>query len=169
MRLFAAKMVWSIDKISSQVYSSYMNENIDLNSTLPIQLFLTGKRVMYLLDERLEAIELSAAKLATLHSIVVADKTETLVTVTCLADVMNTTKSNVTAMVDRLIADGLVTRVRSEDDRRAVVIELTAEGQQRYAEGTAMVLAFHQELSELFSAEEQRLIACFLEKLPTKS
>jgi MarR family transcriptional regulator for hemolysin len=146
-----------------------MNENIDLNSTLPIQLFLTGKRVMYLLDERLEAIELSAAKLATLQSIILADKAEPLVTVTCLAEVMNTTKSNVTAMVDRLIADGLVTRVRSEDDRRAVVIELTPLGQQRYQAGAEVVRTFHTELSEIFSVDEQRLIACFLQKLPNKS
>ncbi len=147
------------------MYYSYMNEIIDINQTLPAQLFNLGKRVAQLMDKRLESVGLSGAKLLALQSIVSADGSSTLVTVTCLADVMNTTKSNVTAMVDRLIADGLVTRTHSAEDRRAVVIALTEEGQRRYVSGVELVRAYHEELSTMFTVEERQLLGCILNKV----
>ncbi len=143
-----------------------MNENMDINQTLPAQLFNLGKRVAQLMDKRLEGAGLSGAKLLALQSIVSTDASMTLVTVTCLADVMNTTKSNITAMVDRLIAEGLVTRTHSAEDRRAVVIALTEKGQQRYMAGVEVVKAYHEELSDLFTAEERQLLGCIMDKLP---
>lgn len=143
-----------------------MNEKSDINQTLPAQLFNLGKRVAQLMDKRLEAVNLSGAKLLALQSIVSADESVALVTVTCLADVMNTTKSNVTAMVDRLIADGLVTRRHSDEDRRAVIIALTEEGQRRYAAGVDVVRSYHVELSAAFTAEERQFLGCIMDKLP---
>lgn len=142
-----------------------MNETIDLNHSLPAQLISVGKRITQNIDERLDAVGLSNARLWALHSIATTDALETLVTVTCLADVMNTTKSNVTAMVDRLIAEGLVTRHHGDEDRRTVVIALTEEGQRRYQQGFEVVQAFHTELSETFSAEEKQLLQCVMDKL----
>lgn len=144
-----------------------MNEIIDINQSLPAHFINAGKQVAQLIDQRLETVNLSNARLWALHSIVASESLETLVTVTCLADVMNTTKSNVTAMVDRLIAEGLVTRQHSLEDRRTVIIALTEEGQRRYAAGVEVVRAFHAELAQRFSPEEQQLFNCMLDKLPT--
>ena len=143
-----------------------MNEITDINRSLPAHLINAGKRIAQLVDERLSAVGLSNARLWSLHSIVTTDALETVVTVTCLADLMNTTKSNVTAMVDRLIAEGLVTRNHSVEDRRTVVIALTDEGQRRYAAGLEVVQAFHAELSQRFSADELQLLNCIMDKLP---
>lgn len=143
-----------------------MNEILDINHSLPAQFINAGKRITQLADERLSTVGLSSARLWALQSVVTTNELDTLVTVTCLADVMNTTKSNVTAMVDRLIAEGLVTRNQSADDRRTVVIALTDEGKRRYAEGVEVVRAFHAELSNRFSAEEQQLLNCMVDKLP---
>ncbi len=159
-------MKFLLDKIRSHVYYSYMNEIIDIHHLLPAQLIGVGKRTTQLLDERLASVDLSSPQLWTLKSIVAADKLETLVTVTCLADVMHTTKSNVTAMVDRLIAEGLVTRHQSEEDRRTVVIALTEAGQQRFAAGLEVICAFHAELASRFTPEEQHLLSCIIDKLP---
>src|SRR5690242_12687128 len=82
-----------LDKISSYVYYSYMNKMIDINDSLPAQFINAGKRIAQIIDERLSTVGLSNARLWTLHSIATTDELETLVTVTCLADVMNTTKS----------------------------------------------------------------------------
>jgi DNA-binding MarR family transcriptional regulator len=144
-----------------------MNESIDLNLTLPAQLLNVGKRVAQMIDERLNAVGLSNARLWALQSIVATDEESTPVTVTCLADVMSTTKSNVTAMVDRLLEEGLVTRKRSDEDRRTVVIALTDEGQRRYAAGAAVVRAFHDELSDALSVEERQLVSCLIDKIST--
>lgn len=143
-----------------------MNEILNVQHLLPAQLIGVGKRTTQLLDERLMAVALSSPQLWTLKSIVSADRDETLVTVTCLADVMHTTKSNVTAMVDRLIAEGLVTRSQSSEDRRTVVIALTEEGQRRYAAGLEVIRAFHTELANRFTPEEQQLLKCIADKLP---
>jgi DNA-binding MarR family transcriptional regulator len=142
-----------------------MNEIFDINLSLPAQLFNAGRRIAQLMDQRLEAVGLSGAKLLALQSIVSADETTTPVTVTCLADTMNTTKSNVTAMVDRLIAEGLVTRNQSQEDRRTVVIALTDEGHQRYEAGVEVVRAFDAELSAMFTPDEQNLMKCVMDKL----
>ncbi|HEX2618784.1 MAG TPA: MarR family transcriptional regulator [Phototrophicaceae bacterium] len=144
-----------------------MNDTLDLNDTLPAQLVNIGKRIAQLLDERLVAVGLSGARLLALQSIVTATDEVTIpVTVTCLADNMNTTKSNVTAMIDRLIDDGLVTRDRSLEDRRTVVIALTDEGQRRYEAGAAVVRKFHADLNAALSAEEKQLLHCLMDKLP---
>jgi DNA-binding MarR family transcriptional regulator len=143
-----------------------MNNITDLNQTLPAHFINAGKRVAQLVDERLSTVGLSNAKLWALYSIVSSHELDTLVTVTCLADVMHTTKSNVTAMVDRLIAEGLVTREPSVEDRRQVVIALTEAGKHRYEAGVEVVKALHAELCAIFSAEEQKLLNCMLEKLP---
>lgn len=158
-------LIQSLDKISSHVYYVYMNEITDINASLPAQLVFGGKRTGQIIDERLIAVGLSYAQLWTLHSIVKTDTLQTLATVTCLADVMHTTKSNVTAMVDRLLAEKLVTRKSDEEDRRAVVIALTEEGQQRYLAGVEVIKAFHKELSELFSTEEKQFLSCLMDKL----
>lgn len=143
-----------------------MNEKFDIKHSLPAQFIYAGKKIAQLLDDRLVAAGLSSPQLWTLKSIVAADQQDTLVTVTCLADVMNTTKSNVTAMVDRLIAERLVTRHQSDEDRRTVVISLTDEGQRRYAEGLEVVRSFHAELANRFTPEEQQLLNCMVDKLP---
>src|SRR4051812_18449828 len=120
-----------------------MNEIMDINYSLPAQLVNAGRRIGQIMDSRLDSVGLSGAKFLALQSIATSERLEPLVTVTCLADAMNTTKSNVTAMVDRLIVEGLVTRQHNTEDRRTVVIALTDEGQRRYAAGIEVVRAFH--------------------------
>jgi hypothetical protein len=47
-----------------------------------------------------------------------------------------------------------------------VVIALTAEGQRRYKAGVEVVSAFHNELQQLFSAQECHLLTSLMERLP---
>jgi len=54
--------------------------------------------------------------------------------VTDLAKVLNITSGAVTGLTDRLIANGYVTRRRSEEDRRIVYIEITPEGEKVLSE-----------------------------------
>jgi DNA-binding MarR family transcriptional regulator len=48
-----------------------------------------------------------------------------------LADATQQSGGTLTGIVDRLIDDGLVERVRSVNDRRVIEVTLTAEGQTR--------------------------------------
>lgn len=49
-----------------------------------------------------------------------------------IATAANITPASVTQMLDHLEAEGLVRRERSAEDRRVVVVSLTAEGETRY-------------------------------------
>ena len=47
-----------------------------------------------------------------------------------LADNLHCDASNITGIIDRLVAQGLVTRKESSQDRRAKILALTKEGQK---------------------------------------
>jgi len=49
-----------------------------------------------------------------------------------LSDVLKTTKSNITNLVDILERSGYLSRVRSREDRRVVMVKLTKEGKRLY-------------------------------------
>ncbi len=49
-----------------------------------------------------------------------------------LAQAFSMTKSNITFLVDSLEQKGFVSRSRSDEDRRVIMIELTQKGQQIY-------------------------------------
>jgi DNA-binding MarR family transcriptional regulator len=54
-----------------------------------------------------------------------------------LAELTQQSAGTLTGIVDRLIADGLVARVRNTSDRRVVEVTLTPEGERRLAQVTA--------------------------------
>ena len=75
------------------------------------------------------------------------------------ADGVFSNRSNASQMIDRLQAEGLVARVRNPNDRRSVLVELTASGVERLEDGHAR----HQQLAQalfapLSTAERQTAI-----------
>ena len=69
-----------------------------------------------------------------------------------LAEALSVTTGNITGLVDKLEAAGLVTRARSAEDRRVVHIELTAKARQRF---TKVQRAAVDMLSEAFDGWTQ--------------
>jgi DNA-binding MarR family transcriptional regulator len=81
-----------------------------------------------------------------------------------LADALHITPASTTRAVSCLAEKGYATRVRATDDQRSVEVSATEEGMARYAifqrniqNGLSMIL-------DEFSAEEQELLADFLER-----
>jgi DNA-binding MarR family transcriptional regulator len=72
-----------------------------------------------------ESYDLTPMQLGTLHGIMRGD-----VTMGAVARGLHCDASNVTGIVDRLVAGGLVTRQESTADRRAKTLELTAKGRR---------------------------------------
>lgn len=63
---------------------------------------------------------------------------------------MMVTKGNITGLVDRLAAEGLVERVAVPGDRRSSVVRLTEDGRRRFAEmAPAMRQWIHALLAEM--------------------
>lgn len=71
-----------------------------------------------------------------------------------LATASELTPATVTQMLDRLVADGVVDRRRSETDRRAVVCRLTPAGREQLVEAEARFVArWEQVLADLTEEE----------------
>jgi MarR family transcriptional regulator, organic hydroperoxide resistance regulator len=72
----------------------------------------------------------------------------------CLAKTADVSPASMTAMLDQLEADGMVTRRRSEADRRQVIVALTETGREKLAvKRAAWEQAWHTML-EQHSEEE---------------
>jgi DNA-binding MarR family transcriptional regulator len=96
--------------------------------------------VAHALEERLEAAlaraGLSMAKFGVLSQLAEAGEP---VALSELAEGSSCVRSNMTQLIDRLEADGLVRRVDDSADRRIVRAALTSLGEERQAEGARHV------------------------------
>lgn len=107
------------------------------------------------LERALEPIGLTLAKLGALQHLTEASEPLPLGQ---LAERIACVKSNVTQLIDRLEADGLVRRVPDPEDRRSVRAAITDEGRARFRAGwTAVVAAEKVIVTELGSAEQTQL------------
>jgi DNA-binding MarR family transcriptional regulator len=88
------------------------------------------------LETALDRVGLSLAKFGALSKLVAAGEPLPLST---LAERCACVRSNITQLVDRLEADGLVARADDPHDRRSVRAELTAEGRRRQAAGVQAI------------------------------
>jgi DNA-binding MarR family transcriptional regulator len=100
------------------------------------------------LESALSEAGLSGAKYSVLSELVRSGKPMPLGE---LADRLACVRSNMTQLVDRLEADGLVRRVACPTDRRSIQAEITEEGQKRQSEGARKVEGLEEELAALVS------------------
>jgi len=100
------------------------------------------------LESTLDEAGLSGAKYSVLSELVRAGEALPL---SELAARLSCVRSNMTQLVDRLEADGLVRRVACPTDRRSVKAEITEEGQKRQVDGAQRVERLERELAALVS------------------
>ena len=74
-------------------------------------------------------------------------------------------KTKVSRAVARLIEREFLLRAVNEDDQREAFLELSPKGRNVYEDLVPRALAFAQELSDSFTAEEQRVLDSVLTKL----
>jgi DNA-binding MarR family transcriptional regulator len=97
------------------------------------------------IDASLEAVDLSLPKFSALKHLALAGEPLPL---SELAARMICVRSNITQLVDRLEADGLVCRVVDPKDRRSVRASLTPLGRERQAAGALRMEAVRAEMAE---------------------
>lgn len=103
-----------------------------------------ARRIECRLEDALAGVGLSIAKYQALDVLVTADAPTRL---SALAGSLECVRSNVTQLADRLESDGLIQRVASSDDRRAVHAVVTALGRQRHTAGTTAIRTLEAELA----------------------
>jgi DNA-binding MarR family transcriptional regulator len=108
------------------------------------------------LRERLEAalvaIGLSVSKFDALDQLIRAGEPLTLGT---LAGRLQCVRSNVTQLVDRLEAEGLVKRGSCSEDRRAIRATVTPFGLDRHAAGLEAIESVQNEVAERLNAVQR--------------
>jgi DNA-binding MarR family transcriptional regulator len=109
-----------------------------------------AKAVEQRMESALELVELSTPKFAVLTILVDANDALTL---SELAAKSSCVRSNMTQLIDRLEADGLVRRVDDPHDRRSVRAELTTRGRERQAAGAQRMEAVHKAFADLLPAD----------------
>jgi DNA-binding MarR family transcriptional regulator len=108
------------------------------------------------LEEALVAVGLSISKFDAMAQLIQAGEPLTLGS---LAGRLHCVRSNVTQLVDRLEAEGLVRRGCCPDDRRAVRAKVTPIGLERHAAGVQAIRAVQLELAQrLDSARRAQLV-----------
>ncbi|MBI3593707.1 MAG: MarR family transcriptional regulator [Nitrospirae bacterium] len=114
------------------------------------------------LETALEEVALSLAKMGALSKLV--DEGEAL-TLSDLASRLTCVRSNITQLVDRLEADGLVKREEDPSDRRGVKAALTELGRERHALGVEKLREVQQRLLKHLSTMDAKMLNNVLTKL----
>jgi len=108
------------------------------------------------LEEALVAVGLSVSKFDAMEQLIQAGEPLTL---GHLAGRLQCVRSNVTQLVDRLEAEGLVQRGSCSEDRRAIRAKVTPLGHERHAEGLRAIRSVQRELAErLDSTQRTQLV-----------
>jgi len=113
-------------------------------------------------EERLADVGLSLPKLAALHQLSQAGDSLPL---GHLAERLACVKSNVTQLVDRLEADGLVVRAADPNDRRSRLAVITEDGKIAYARGAQIQQQAEREIFGALSREESSALHTLLAKI----
>ena len=113
-------------------------------------------------EAKLAAVGLSLAKLAALQALIDAGDALPL---NQLADRLSCVRSNITQLVDRLEADGLVRRRTDPHDRRLRLAVLTPAGRRACDEGTRVKASAERDLLCSLSRQEAEQLRTLLGKL----
>jgi DNA-binding MarR family transcriptional regulator len=181
LRVGVAKQLWGtefdlfLDGITNAIYHSPMkqvaeNEETvltteDTNGAAPATLFTfldVADSLYTRISEALKAAGLSYAKYDVLHQL---RKAKEPVSLRVLAEQQGCAASNITQLVDRLEAEGLVQRIDDPDDRRSVRAQLTEQGAVQADEGATQIDVVRAQFAASFTAAERAQLGRLLAKI----
>jgi len=93
---------------------------------------------------------------------------ETGITMTELSRMLIVSNGNVTGIIDRLVADRLVARQPSPEDRRSVLVRLTPKGRSLFATVARAHQGWIDQLLADFDAAEAEVLIAHLDGLPAR-
>ena len=149
------------------MYTTGMNNKpvvteLNVDEALLFQIMDAAVALERRLDSALGKVGLSGAKASVLHALGEGDEALTL---SQLADENCCVRSNITQLVDRLEADGLVRRVNDPDDRRIKRAALTVAGRKAYEDAIKVIEIQERSVQNLLTADEVEVLGRALKKL----
>jgi DNA-binding MarR family transcriptional regulator len=133
-----------------------------MNDSIAFSLLHAARRIEARLEEALAGVNLSGPKFAALNALAAREEPMSL---SELAEKLTCVRSNVTQLVDRLEAEGLVKRTDDPADRRAVRAELTRLGRERHASGEKVFNKVLKEVAKELSGVDESALRRALEAL----
>ncbi|MEU9588109.1 MarR family winged helix-turn-helix transcriptional regulator [Streptomyces sp. NPDC048219] len=82
-----------------------------------------------------------------------------------LAKRLGLTPAAMTHRIDRMVAEGLVTRERDESNRVRVIVELTGDGREKWLEAMRLATVFEEDLLQDLSPDERSALGEVLTRL----
>jgi len=138
----------------------YDPANYDLRNAVGPLIARTRAAFMAALDERLAAHDLKAA-----DYIVLVALANDIDTASGVCSALSHDPGAMTRKIDALEKRGLVRRVRSSEDRRAIKLELTPEGRKVYPKALATAIGVANDFLHGFSKTEVRQLEGMLKRI----
>ena len=113
------------------------------------------------LEARLAPLDLKAADYLVLVTLAAGN----VDTASSVCSILAHDPGAMTRKIDALEKRGLVRRVRSEEDRRAIKLELTPEGRKLYPKALAAAVGLANDFLEGFTKAEVRVLEGMLERI----
>lgn len=144
------------------MYHTYMNDHGRSGQAGLFTLLHAAGAAEGHVEAKLAEAGLSLAKLAAL--VALRDAGESL-PLSQLADRLSCVKSNITQLVDRLEADGLVSRAADAKDRRSRLAVMTSSGREACAAGVRIQQDAERALLSDLSDDERQQLSLLMAKL----
>ncbi|WP_316520973.1 MarR family winged helix-turn-helix transcriptional regulator [Kitasatospora brasiliensis] len=132
--------------------------------TIVQTLLRVSRRMGVAYDRQLTVLGITSAEWEVLKALVVSGSPYQLGPGE-LAKRLGLTPAAMTHRIDRMVADGLVTRERDEANRVRVIIELTETGRDKWLESMRMAAVFEEEFLQDIAGEERTELSATLDRM----
>ncbi len=122
----------------------------DRTTTALSQFMRVAAKINTRIEDELKSVGLSSPRFAILRQLLRASEA---VPLRVLAEAQKCVPSNMTTLIDRLEADGLVRRIDDPSDRRSKRAQLTSLGEIRAREGIKLMSLLSSEFESAFGQE----------------
>ena len=141
--------------------SIYDPAHYDVRNSVPALVGLTRTAFIDALDERLAPFGIKSAD----YIVLVLLANDMADTASSVCSVIAHDPGAMTRKIDALEARGLVRRVRSAEDRRAIKLELTPEGRKLYPKMVAVAVGMVNDMLQGFTKSEVRQLEDLLKRI----
>lgn len=141
-----------------------MEEKMDINSTLNDVLVKLFRNVNVIEERAIRTEEYKDVTTNDMH-VIEAIGMESAKNMTSVARALEVTTGTLTIAVNSLVKKGYVSRVRSEEDRRVVLVSLSEKGRRAYLHHRRFHEQMIDSVVEELTEEEQRILEKALRKL----
>lgn len=144
-----------LDKKSKGLKKLY-EDNPDEVSTIKVLSMLdkTADLVQQIFDKFYKKFKLSKTQFSALYRIYLTG--DEGITLSILGDQMFVTRANITSLVDRMVARGLIKRIINENDRRSIKAVITNEGKKILESVLPDNQVFSSEILKCLTSEEKK-------------